>query len=207
MSDFETKYEEYKNNILKDHWLRNKLCDYYRGSLRAEKDYIDENGVLWKIGVLSGVCGLCLSLFWLLEDRSDTRSIITRIVLFVIMIVCFTFAMHIGKKFKKNLGEMIFYTFRYHQHFKDYIQAEKNRETESIISDMLENHESALWRIDNIDNMSEEELKSLLLSYIRKEGALQRKYKELDRYDRFASELKSDYFFNAEIQKNIDKYI
>ena len=207
LGDFEAKYEEYKNNILKDHWLRNKLCEKYHDSIRMEGEYVGENGVLWKIGALSIISGICLSLFWSMEDRGDTQSRIVCIVASIIMIAALLLAAYVAHKFKECLGQRNFYKHIYYQHFKEYVQAEKSKEKNAIMYDMWENRESMLWRLDSLDNMSKEELKSLISRYIAQEGALQRRYDDLDRYDRFASELKTDYFFNAEIQKNIDKYI
>lgn len=206
MNDYETSYQEYKQSLLNDHWFIKTLHEKYRGSLRVEKDYIDENGVLWKIGVLSGVCGLCLSLFWLLEDRSDTRSIITRIVLFVIMLVFFIFAMHFGKKFKKHLGERIFYTFRYHQHFEDKVQEDKDSETKKLLEDMLKAYEYSRFR-DNSARLTKEDLENFLLRVIKDTDEFKQRYQELSKYDSFAGSLRNDYYFNAEVQKDIDKYV
>lgn len=207
MEDYESQYEEYKQAILHNRRLRNELHENYQGSLRVEKDYIDENGVLWKTCILSGVCGLCLGLFWILEDISTARSIITRIVLAAIMIVCFYFAMRIGKKFKKDLGEMVFYAFRYHKYFKDHTKSDRDKESKELERDALNHYDAIRWREDSIQNMSEEEIKSLFLWHINKMGDFKQRYKDLSRYDRFAEELKNDYYFNAEIQKDIDKYI
>jgi hypothetical protein len=56
-------------------------------------------------------------------------------------------------------------------------------------------------------NMSEEDVKSLLLDHIKKAQTFDARFHSLNRYDRFISDLKNDYYFNAEIQKDIDKYI
>ena len=207
MEDYESQYEEYKQSILQNRRIRNDLHEKYQGSLRVEKDYIDENGVLWKTSVLSGVFGLCLSLFWILEDRDNTGSIITRIILAIIMIVCCILGVRVAAKFKKDLGELIFYAFRYHKHFKDHVQADKDKETKDLERDILNHYDAIRWREDSIQDMSEEEIKSLFLWHIKKMGDFKQRYKVLSRYDNFAEELKNDYYFNAEIQKDIDKYI
>lgn len=204
MNDYESQYEEYKRSILENRRLRNELHEKYQGSLRVEKDYIDENGVLWKVGVLSGVCGLCLSLFWLLEDRSDTGSIITRIILLSIMIAAFVFAMRIGSKFKKSLGEMIFYAFRYSNHFEEHIQEDKRKEMYEFEQNITKIADYMHWCVDRPSNDHSEVLKQFRHSSCRVEE-LEKQYKHISRYDSFATNLKNDYWFNAEIQKDIDK--
>lgn len=206
MDNYASKYEEYKNTLSHSTWFRRELNNKYSTTLDVEKAYIEGNGVLWKVGVLSGVCGFCLLLVGLMEDRSDTKSIVMRIILWLIMIAVFAVAMHIGNKFKKNLGERVFYTFLYHQHFKDHVKKEKDKETEKLLDDMLSHYEALLWRSDSIPNMPKEDLESLLFGHLQKVGDYQKRYKELNRYDGFASDLKYDYDFNSEIIKNIEKY-
>lgn len=209
MEDYEYQYEEYKQSILQNRHLRNELHEKYLGSLRVEKDYVDENGVLWKVGVLSCVCGLCLSLFWILEDRSDTRSIITRIILFAILVTAFVFAMHIGSKFKKNLGEMIFYAFRYHKHFEDHIQKDKSEKTKDLMEDLLKKLSTIQHRAKVSKSGSEIDMDEViaLLRFIENMDDYKTRYDDLSKYDSFVGSLKNDYYFNAEVQKDIDKYI
>ena len=203
MEDYGAKYEEYKQSILQNRWFIEKLNEKYTGSLRSEKDYIDENGVLWKTSVLSGVFGLCISLFWILEDRSDTGSIITRIILAIIMIACGILGVLVAAKFKKKSGELNFYAFRYHQHFEDHVREEKDKETKKLFEDMLGHYDAIRWRADSIPTMSEEDVKSLFLNHIKEMSDYETRYKELSKYDSFAGSLKNDYYFNAEIQKGI----
>jgi hypothetical protein len=59
----------------------------------------------------------------------------------------------------------------------------------------------------SISTMSEEETKSLLEFLTKEPDIYTTRYENLSRYDRFASDIKNDYYFNAEVQKNIDKYI
>lgn len=72
---------------------------------------------------------------------------------------------------------------------------------------MWEYSDSLMQRSDCISDMTKEELESLAFRHIKKMGDFQKRYEELDRYDRFIRDLKSDYYFNAEVQKDIDKYI
>ena len=111
------------------------------------------------------------------------------------------------KKFKKDSGARKFYAFRYHQHFKDYIQADKDKETKDLERDVRSHYDSIKWRADSIQNMSEEDVKSLFINHIEKMRDYQKRYDDLSRYDYFAGSLKNDWYFNAEIQKDIDKYI
>jgi hypothetical protein len=202
MNDYDAKYEEYKQSLLQNRWLIKTLHEKYRSSLAGEKDYIDHNGVLWKIGLLGAVCGYCIAF-----TPIENGNWILGIVLFLVIIGSVILAMRIGAKFKKDSGETNFYAFRYHQHFKDHVQGEKDKETKKLFADMLSHYDAIRWRADSIQTMSEEDVKSLLLNHIEKMGDYEAQYKELDKYDRFASDLKNDYYFNAEIQQNIDKYI
>ena len=207
MSDYETQYEEYKKDLLSKRWFISKLHDMYNGSINAEKDFVAENGVLWKIGGLSGICGFCFALFSIFDGESSVKSIIIRIILSIIGIACLGTAWYVSLKFKKRSAERIFYAFRYNQYFADNIKEEKDREARSLINDMINYNDALMWRAENIPNMSEEDVKSLLLDHIKKAQTFDARFLSLDRYDRFISDIKNDYYINAEIQKDIDKYI
>ena len=204
MDDYESKYKEYKQSILQNRWLIRKLHEKYQGSQVAEKDYIDENGVLWKIGLLGAVFGFCLALTFALRKSGLW---LLGAILFIALIGSLALAQYIGSKFKKNLGEVIFYAFQYHHHFEEHIQKDKDDETKNLMSDVWKYCDSLMWRSDSIPNMSKEDLESLLFQHIKKMADYQKRYQELNRYDRFADELKNDYHFNCEIQKDIDKYL
>lgn len=202
MNDYKSQYEEYKKSLLQNHWFIKTLHEKYRGSITAEEDYIDRNGVLWKVGILGAVCGFCIA-FTPIENGSWLLGVI----LFLVIMGSLIWVRHIGKKFKKDSGEINFYAFRYHQHFKDYVQEEKDKETDLLFRDIMKHYEAILWRADSIQTMSEEDVKSLLLHHIEKMGDYKTRYNNLSDYDCFAGSLKNDYWFNAEIQKDIDKYI
>ena len=207
MGDYESQYERYKNTLLHETWFRRKLNEIYADELSAEKEYIERNGVLWKVGALLGVCGICLSLFWTLGGRSDARSIIARIIVSVVIIACFVFTIHIVTKFKKNSGETNFYAFRYRKYFEDRVQKDKDKETNGLMQELWESYDSLLWQTDEIHNMSREELEALFFRHLNKMHDYRKRYDNLSRYDGFSDDLKNDYYFNAEIQKDIDKYI
>jgi hypothetical protein len=202
MNDYEAKYEEYKKSILQNHYFIKTLHEKYRNSITTEGDYICQNGVLWKIGVLGAVCGFCIAF-----TPIENGNWILGIVLFLAIIGSVIWARHIEAKFKKNSGETNFYAFRYHQHFKDHVQEEKDRETKKLLKDMLGHYDAIRWRADSIQTMSEEDVKSLFLNHITKLGDYEARYQEIENYDYFIGSLKNDYYFNAEIQKDIDKYI
>lgn len=204
MEDYESKYEEYKRSLLQNRWLIKTLHEKYRGSITAEGDYIDRNGVLWKIGVLGAACGFCVALTFAL---AESGLWLLGIVLFLAIMGCVILARHIEAKFKRDSGEINFYAFRYNQHFNDHIQGEKDKETYKLVCDMRNHHESIKWRTDSIQNMSEKDIKDLFLYHIKKMDDFQKRYEEISNYDYFAGKLKNDYQFNAEVQKDIDKYI
>lgn len=207
MEDYESKYEEYKKSLLQNRGFRNELHEKYQWSLRVEKDYFDENGVFWKIGVLSGVCGLCLALFWILEDRVNAGSIITRIILFAIMAACIVFAVRIAAKFKKNSGELKFYAFRYDKHFEDRINEDRRKAMWEFEKDFSKIADYMRWCVnDKVSDDPSEIMDQFRLSLCRVEE-LEKQYKEISNYNYFAGKIKNDYQFNAEIQKDIDKYI
>lgn len=201
-NDFENQYEEYKKSILQNRWLIKTLREKYRGSITAEGDYIDRNGVLWKIGALSAVCGFCIALTFELENSGLW---VLGIVLFVAIIGSVIWARIIEEKFKKDSGEVNFYAFLYHQHFKDFIQDEKDKETKKLLDDMLRTYEYSRFR-DNIDSLTTEDLEEFIAHVIRDTDKFKKRYQELSKYEFLAGRLKNDYYFNAEIQKDIDKY-
>ena len=201
MENYETQYEEYKKSLLHETWFRSKLNDLYRGSLSVEKDYISENGVLWKIGLLGAICGYFIA-FTPVENGNWMLGIFLVLGIFGSII----WAWHIGNKFKNKSGERNFYSFQYHKYIKDRVQKDKDKEAYNLMRDIWEHYEAILWRVDSIQTMPEEDVKSLLLYHIKKMGDFKKRHTELDRFDGFASDLQYDWYFNTEIQKDIDKY-
>ena len=201
MENYEDKYEEYKNNLLQNRGLRNELHEKYQGSLRVEKDYLDENGVLWKTGILGAVCGFCIA-FTPIKNGNWFLGII----LFLAIMGSIILARHIGKKFKKASAERTFYAFRYHKHFEDHVNEERRRAMWELEQEFSKTVGFMQLCANNTSNDPHEELEKFryALHYVEE---LEKKYKDISNYDYFVGKLKTDYQFNAEIQKDIDKYI
>lgn len=201
MEDYESQYEEYKNTLLHSTWLRRKLNDLYRGSLTAEKDYIDTSGVLWKVGLLGAVCGFLIAF-----TPVENGNWIMGIFLFLGIMGSVIWARHIGDKFKKKSGELNFYSFEYDKYFKDHILEEKRREMykfEQDISGTIAFMQRCADKPNSNLKDATEEFRCAL-HYVKE---LEKQYKHISRFDYFAVSLKNDYYFNAEIQKDIGEYI
>ena len=203
MDDYKSQYEEYKKSLLQNHWFIKTLHEKYRGSITAEGDYIDRNGVLWKIGVLGAVCGFCITLTFAL---AESGLWFWGVVLFITIMGSVIWARHIEAKFKKDSGEINFYAFRYHQHFKDHILEEKRREMYEFEQDLSKIADYMQWCVDRPSNEPSEVMEQFCHA-LRRVEELGKQYKHISRYDYFAGSLKNDYDFNAEIQKDIDRYI
>ena len=204
MNDYDVKYEEYKKSLFQNHWFIKTLHEKYHGSITAEEEYIDRNGVLWKVGILGAVCGFCIA-FTPIENGNWVLGI----VLFLAMIGSLIWARHIGKKFKKDLGEMIFYAFRYHKHFTDKIQEDKNEKMKGLMEDLFKTISTIQYRAKVSKSRPEVDMDEViaLLQFIENMENYKQRYEDISKYDWFAGSLKNDYYFNAEIQKDIDKYI
>lgn len=201
MEDYKSQYEEYKKSILQNRWFIDNLRDKYRGSLTAEKDYIDENGVLWKTGLLGAVCGYLIAF-----TPVKNGNWILGITLFLGIMGSLIWARHIGTKFKTNLGEMIFYAFRYHKHFEDRIQEDKDQQTKLLMEDILKKLSTIRYRAKVSMNNSKLDIEEAiaLMRFIEGMDDFEKRYQDLSRYDGYARNLKNDYEFNAEVQKRIE---
>ena len=199
MDDYESRYEEYKNTLLHETWFRRKLNDTYRGTLSAENDYIDNNGVLWKVGLLGALCGF-LTAFTPVENGNW----ILGILLFLGIIGSLIWAQYIGKKFKKASGERNFYAFEYDKYFKEHTLEEKRREMYEFEQDLSKIADYMKLCADWSSNEPSEVTEQFCYA-LRRIEELEKQYKHISRYDNFAWRLKNDWHFNAEIQKDIDK--
>lgn len=169
MDDYESQYKEYKKSLLRSHHFRSKLREEYKNTMYAEGDYIDNNGVLDKITVLSATCGVCYALFFSLVQLDEFPGILVRAVLAIVGTICFMWARIIGSKFKESSGKSSFYSFRYFWYIEDRVRSDKEMETRNLIRDMLNR------QIDRDE--------------------FRKRYEELSKYDRFAEDLKTDYDF------------
>lgn len=200
MEDHETQYEEYKNTLLHDKWFRKTLNETYRNSLYTESDYIDRNGVLGKVGILSAVCGYLIS-FLPVENGIWILGTIS----FLVIMGCVILIIHITKKFKKDFGEINFYAFRYHKHIESRIQEDKKQEMRRFEEDLSKTVAFMQHCTNNTNNDPLEAAKEFRRAFNYVEE-LEKQYKHIARYDGFARKLKDDWYFNAEIQKDIEKY-
>lgn len=199
MADYESKYEAYKNTLLGETWFRRELNDLYRGSIRVEKDYIDENGVLWKVGLLGAVCGFCIA-FLPIENGNWFQGI----ALFICIMGSLALARHIGLRFKKKSGERKFYAFWYDKYFEDRVNEDRRREMyqfEQEISKAVGFMQYCVEKPGNDPSEVAEDFRRAL-RYVEE---LQKRYKEISEYNYFPGSLKNDYSFNAEMQKDLDK--
>ena len=199
MEDYKSQYEEYKNTLLHETYFRRKLNDLYRGSLTAEKDYIDKNGVLWKVGLLGAVCGFLIAF-----TPIENGSWILAILLFLGITGSLVWASHIGGKFKKKSGELHFYASEYDKYFKDRIQEDKSKEM-YIFGQDLSKTVNFMQRFSNNPSNDPAEVIEMFRYALCLVEELEKQYKDISRYDSFAGSLKNDWYFNAEIQKDIDK--
>lgn len=199
MADYESKYEAYKNTLLHETWFRRKLNDLYRGSIRVEIDYIDENGVLWKVGVLGAACGFCIAFFPL-----ESGNWVLGITLFLGIIGCLALARHIGSRFKKKSGERKFYAFWYDKYFEDRVNEDRRREMYQFEQEISKAVGFMQYCVDKPGDDPSEVVEDFrrALHYVEE---LQKRYKEISEYNFFPGSLKNDYSFNAEMQKDLDK--
>lgn len=207
MENYDTKYEEYKSSILKSGYFANALQAKYESTLSLERDYIDKNGVLWKVALLSGLCSFCLVFSSIFDDRSDLESIVIRIVLAIIGIVSFALAMHIGSKYKVSSGRSNFYSFHYSRFIHDHVLHEKQREADNLMRDMLDRLDNIQWRAEQAEagtNNDIEPLQSNLLYIIKASNEFHKRYEYLSMYDRFSEDLQQDYHFNQAVRKLLE---
>ena len=171
MIDYESSYEEYKQTLLRSTNFMSKLREKYKNTQYAETSYIDKNGVLVKIGMLSAAFGFFLSVCWL-----DAHLAI-RIISAIISVVCFFLALHIGSQFKEESGKSNFHSYEYYRHIEERVRSDKELEARNLVRDMLNR------KIDRDE--------------------FRTRYEDLYRYDRFAEDLKNDFYFNSEIKKHL----
>lgn len=200
MEEYESSYEEYKKSILQNRWFIDKLRDKYRGSLTAAKDYIDENGVLWKTGLLGAVCGFLIAF-----TPIENENWILGIVLFMGVMGSLIWARHIDVKFKKDLGEKIFYAFRYHKHFKDRVQEDRTHEAERLNIELSKHIDFLRFCVDTMTDKKRDDVEDNFKHALQLFEDIEAQYRRLEGYDRFAQSLKNDYEFNAEVKKRIDQ--
>ena len=193
-------YEEYKNTLLHETWFRRNLNEKYRNTLAAEKDYIDSNGVLWKVGLLGAVCGFIIAL-----TPIENGNWILGIISFLAIMGSIILALHIGKKFKKDSGEMNFYAYLYNKHFEDRLHEDRRREMYNYERELSKTIYFMQWRVNNPSKDPTEVLADFRHALHLTED-LKKQYEKLTQYDGFVGRLKDDYHFNAEIQNDIDKY-
>ena len=132
MGDYETQYEEYKMTILRSSYFAQKLREKRNNIMYAERDFIDKNGALEKIGGLSAAFGFCLSVCWMPDVW-----IWIRIILAVIGIVCFFIALRVGSEFKDASGRSNFRAFVYDSHIEERVQNDKDTEAKKIVQRFL----------------------------------------------------------------------
>lgn len=208
MEDFDVEYEKYKKSLLKSSYFTDNLKKKYTNTLIAEKNYIDRNGVLWKLALLSGVCGICLSLYGSFRDAKGIPALIVVIILAAIGITAFSFALRICEGFKENAGKANFYTFHYNRYIHDHVAREKQSETDALIQDMLSTIDDLQWRTAHIgkgNQLDIDELKDVLQHLKKKSAEFHDRCDHVKRYDSISSKLQDDYHFSKTICEFIEQ--
>jgi len=179
MDDYESQYEEYKKSLLRSNYFMTKLREEQENSVYTVRDYIDRDGVLPKVGVLSGVGGFCYALYFSLVQLDEFPGIMVRAILVTVGTVCFFWAGYIGSKFKEDIGKTNFSSCYFDRHIEKRATSDKEMEARNIVRSFLSRE---------ID--SEE---------------FQKRYEDLSKYDRFAEDLKNDCDFSSKTKKYFKK--
>lgn len=206
MEDYESLYDEYKRSLLQSHFFIEKMKEGHKNALMNEAEYIDRNGVLSKIAILSGICGFCFSAFLFLEDKVNTASIIIRIVLVFSGILCAFRALFISQDYKKSSGNSNFHSFIYDRFIENRVHYDKDFEAKNLMEDMLEKIDLIQWRAELLEegSISEaEQLQSNLLYVINKSNDFQKRFDRISMYDSFAQDLQDDFYFSKAIHESL----
>lgn len=167
MDDYESQYEEYKNTLLHSIGFKNNLDNIYSETLYSDSDYIDHDGVLSKIGVLSAGGGVCYALCFSLVQLNEFPGILVRVISAIVGTLCFLGAAYIGSQFKKDFAKRNFQKYQYDRCVESWVRRDKELEAKQLVRDFLSRQ------------IGREEF--------------QNRYDDLSRYDRFAEDLTSDY--------------
>ncbi len=132
METYEVQYEEYKKKLLTSSYFTQKLLEKRKNTLYAEANFIDMNGVLAKIGLLSFACGGLLVFTWV-----PNMHWAIRFLLIVGAIVCFFIAITIGSQYKETSGRSNFHSFVYDRYIEDRVKADKEMETRNLVYSFL----------------------------------------------------------------------
>ena len=132
MDDYDACYEEYKNRLLRSSSFSQKLREKHKNTIYNEAAFIDTNGVLTKIGLLSFVCGAILVFTWVINI-----NIVIRLVLTALAVGCCFLVLHIGSEFKAISGRSNFRRFVYDQHIADRVKEDKDIEARNIVRSFL----------------------------------------------------------------------
>lgn len=132
MNDYESRYEEYKKMLLASSYFTHKLGEKRKNTMYAEANFIDSNGVLVKIGLLSFACGGLLAITWV-----RYLPIVLRIILTAVAVGCGYLAVKIGSEFKETSGRSNFRSFVYDHHISDRVIADKDAEARNLVYSFL----------------------------------------------------------------------
>lgn len=207
MSDYEKSYNAYKESLLNDRIFMERFANIYEGAISAEKDYIDRNGILSKIAVLSTISGFCLAVF------SPSNSKISRMVdfiLFVMLCVCGFLIYRISANFIKKSGENIFYSFRVDRHIQERVLSDQQRQLDLLMEDINQRLFTIKYYAQEIQesssslNSSDAELAKLLY-WINSMDDYKKRYETISYLNSYSQKLSNDYYFSKAIYEQVHK--
>ena len=132
MDNYESLYEEYKRTLLKSSYFTQKLREKHKNTLYAEEKFIDMNGVLTKIGLLSFACGGLLVFTWVVY-----MHLVLRLILTAVVVGCGFLAIRISADFKEASGRSNFRVFVYDHHIEDRVMEDKEMESRNLVRSFL----------------------------------------------------------------------
>ena len=207
MSDYEKKYNAYKESLLKDHIFMDRFANIYAGAISAEKDYIDRNGILSKIVVLSAISGFCIAVY----SPHDSKIISILSFIPIVMLCIFGFLIYrISANYIKKSGEKIFYSFRVDRHIQEKVLADQQRELDLLMKDINQRLFTIKYYAEKIQvgssasTVGDEDLAQLLY-WINSMDNYDDRYRLISYLGSFIKDLAEDYRFNEAIYEQIHK--
>lgn len=204
MPDYQSKYEQYKEELTKNKRFMNDFGIIHDNVIRNYKDYIDRESSISNISILSGILGFFVGIY-----SPDLSSFFLRFVLIAAICICGYLIYIVYKKFIASSGKREFYLYYVKSHIQDQVFSDYQKETDMMLQEfngriLNIKYYAEILQSKSATESDNEDLSSLLY-WISTLDDFSTKYRSISSIPQYAKDLNDDYYFSAEFHKYIHK--
>lgn len=167
------QYEEYKQSLISSYHFMDKLVNARQETIWNESKFMDSCNIFEKVAFPSFVAGGCFMWFISMEHLSSVVSILFRVFLIAVAVICCWYSYRKYSNFKDDSGKGNYRSFIFPNCINERVQSDKEQLMRELV-DELRRGKISVYEFED-------------------------RYRKVCEYDRYAERLMNDFEFSTAV--------